>query len=95
MALFWLSFVDPSLPEGSQFLGACVVPGGDTGDDRADLSLAVRWSWQLGCNPGGRVKAMRFYASLEPHVRPQWRERLLTRAECDALMREVKPHAPS
>ena len=48
MPWYWLSFVDPDLPEGSQFLGVCIVDG----DDPVE---AVKVAWAAKCNPGGEV----------------------------------------
>ena len=46
--MFWLSFADPNLPKGNQFLGACIVDG-DT------FEQSVKESIKLGINPGGEV----------------------------------------
>ncbi len=48
MNWYWLSFCDPSRPEGEQFIGACIVDG-------MDEVGAIRTSWEEGCNPGGEV----------------------------------------
>ena len=45
---YYLSFCDPDLPEGQQFLGATIVKA-------ADPVLAVAGAWSRGCNPGGEV----------------------------------------
>lgn len=72
---FYLSFADPDLPKGSQFLGACYV--------EADSEVqAVRTAHARGCNPGGEVligEVPTVY--LEEHVLPEDRYRLLTRDE--------------
>ena len=73
---WWLSFVDPELPEGDRFLGVCVVQGANVVD-------AVERAWALGCNPGGAVAGWVLPPLEEPD--PEWRERLLTRAEAEAL----------
>lgn len=69
--VFWLSFCDTHKPEGSQFLGACVVDV--TAEEAQDvafdvmlrfpfaqpgsewLAAASRKAHQLGCNPGGEM----------------------------------------
>ena len=76
MSLFWLSFVDDG-----RFLGACVVHGGDTGDMKADLRVAIDNAWRLGCNPGGGIRFQRAPADVEHRVAQQWIGRLLTREE--------------
>ena len=47
--LWWLSFADPYLPLGSQFLGAVIVPGNN-------LFEAVQTAHKLKLNPGGEVR---------------------------------------
>lgn len=51
LRLHWLSFADPKLPEGSQFLGICLVlaPG---------FVTAVEIARAQGNNPGGEVKGI-------------------------------------
>lgn len=44
----WLSFADPHLDEGEQFLGVAIVPG-------ANVVQAAVHASMLGCNPGGEV----------------------------------------
>lgn len=51
MTLWWLSFADPKLPKGKQFLGACIVSGEDMID-------AVAMAHALKINPGGQVKGV-------------------------------------
>jgi hypothetical protein len=48
---WWLSFADPDLPEGEQFLGAAIVKA-------ADEAAAMTISHFLGINPGGEVAIM-------------------------------------
>lgn len=45
---WYLSFVDPRRPKGTQFLGACVVRG-------RGILTAMRRAHVVGCNPGGEV----------------------------------------
>lgn len=49
--LYWLSFCDPDLPEGTQFLGATIV-------EAPSEMAAVMRSWELGVNPGGEVASI-------------------------------------
>lgn len=88
MKLWYLSFCDPDKPQGSQFLGACIVAGDD-------LLSAIQTAYGLACNPGGEVVGQPVPEDLVRHVGPQWLERLLTRAECAGLDAELKPHAVS
>lgn len=45
---WWLSFADPDAPPGSQFLGLCLVPGGN-------IVQASTSAHTFGCNPGGEI----------------------------------------
>lgn len=49
-AWWWLSFCDPDLPAGSQFLGAALVR-------ERNIPMAMARAWELGINPGGQVAA--------------------------------------
>ena len=83
MASFWLSFCsDSDLPEGSQFLGACIVPGDD-------VLSAVQAAHMLGCNPGGEVVGHPVPPGMDQYVEDRWRNRLMTRAECEQFDREM------
>jgi len=95
MTLFWLSFCDAGRPKGQQFLGACNVEGGGTGDEQLDIKMAVRRAWDLGCNPGGEVACARFPESVQRGVASRWVGRLLTREEAEEFDREMKPHGVS
>lgn len=48
MPSFWLSFCDPELPTGEQFLGCAII-------DADNFVCAVRRAHELGINPGGEV----------------------------------------
>jgi hypothetical protein len=95
MALCWLSFADPKRPEGQQFLGACIVPMGETGDTRTDLHLAMKNAWRLRCNPGGEIRFQPIMPSIERHIHAKWIGRLLSREECAEFDREIMPHGVS
>lgn len=72
--IFWLSFCDSSRPEGSQFLGACVIEVTREEAEDALIEVALRFSFaqggaewiaaavrkahELHCNPGGEVATM-------------------------------------
>lgn len=75
---YWLSFCDPKRPEGTRFLGACIVPG-------RDLREAARWAWVLNCNPGGEVLGLEVPPTIDPSIPAEWRNRLLSREEVDRL----------
>jgi hypothetical protein len=70
--LWWLSFCDPDLPEGSQFLGAAIVQA-------PTLAAAITRSHVAGCNPGGEVQVAGPLAV--DSIGPEWRDRLLTKDE--------------
>jgi hypothetical protein len=84
--LWWLSFCDPdiaaSIPEparqpgGPSFLGVIIVQA-------SDLPAAITRSHLLGINPGGEIGV----AGPLPEwsVAAEWRDRLLTAAEADAI----------
>lgn len=72
---WWLSFVDPSKPEGFSFLGVAIVEGHGVG------SAALR-AHELGVNPGGEVRASRIAEADIPAQ--QYRNRLLSKGEIDA-----------
>jgi hypothetical protein len=88
MSLWWLSFCDASKPKGQQFLGACLVSGGDTGDERQDFQIAIQTAWKLGCNPGGEVESLRVPETVERQIQAKWLGRLLTRQECEEFDNE-------
>lgn len=74
--IFWLSFCDADLPEGSQFLGACIIDVTAAEADEAAIDVLLRFplaepdaEWlaaaikkthALGCNPGGEVASAEF-----------------------------------
>ncbi len=76
---WWLSFCDTRRPEGSQFLGASIVEGGD------NIGEAITLAHLLGCNPGGEVQGFPVPDVAAARVSGKWRHRLLTRAECEAF----------
>lgn len=48
LSYWWLSFADSERPEGSQFLGVCIVQA-------KGITSAIRLTHTLGINPGGEV----------------------------------------
>jgi hypothetical protein len=78
MALWWLSFCDTARPKGTQFLGSAIV-------EAETIYHAVPAAWQHRCNPGGQVQLMELPDGLAKHVPPEWRHRLMTRQESEAL----------
>lgn len=76
MSLYWLSFANPSALPGQKFLGACIV-------EAADLKAAVNVSVEQHCNPGGEIDGVLIPPHIEPHVGVQWKNRLLSKEECD------------
>jgi hypothetical protein len=51
--MWWLSFCDPDKPEGTQFIGACIV-------EADDIIAATMLAHCLGINPGGEVAGVAF-----------------------------------
>ena len=77
--MWWLSFADGSLPEGSQFLGAVIV--------RAKTFLeAVKVAHILEINPGGECVGKQIPEDVV--VAEEWIERLLDRSECERFQKE-------
>jgi hypothetical protein len=74
--LWWLSFCDPSLPEGTQFLGVVITQA-------PDFAAAVTRTHMAGVNPGGEVQG----AGPLParFIDPEWRDRLLTKDEAESI----------
>lgn len=84
--VWWLSFVDPDLPKGERFLGACLVKALPA---RPQEALAEAWAQR--CNPGGEVMFSEFPGDMPVPdvVFARYGNRLLSRAECqefDAVM---------
>lgn len=79
---YWLSFTDSDLPEGSQFLGACMVKAAGQG-------LALSASHMTGLNPGGAVMIA---GPVPDEVVPEWQPRwaLMSREEI-ATMEAANP----
>lgn len=80
MTWWWLSFANPYLPAGSQFLGACLVKA-------HGVAEAVRVAHVLEINPGGEVQFMKLLPTAP--IPAKWAERLLTRAECAQFDEEM------
>jgi hypothetical protein len=76
---FYLSFVDPELPEGTRFVGATIV--GPANDMEAAIALAL----EIGCNPGWDVLGIPILPDIERFIPDSFRSRLLTRAEMGEL----------
>jgi hypothetical protein len=73
---YWLSFGDPDKAPGSSFLGVCIV--------RAHgIITASMEAHAQGCNPGGELQGFQLPDALV--VDSDDMNRLLTKAECEAL----------
>jgi len=96
--LYWCSFADTERPEGSQFLGACVVEVSDDDARRASAHRALRESagakWivaarhmahALGCHPGGEMVAVEITDVPAVEIVKYPRGRLLSKADLDAI----------
>lgn len=77
---WWLSFADPELPKGLQFLGACLV---QAEDERG----AITEAWLRHLNPGGEVAIVGPLAGLPPGVSDEYANILLTRVQCEEMDR--------
>lgn len=80
--MYWLSFADPTLPKGSQFLGAVIV-------EATSLIAAVQEAHRRGINPGGEVAGHPILIEVQPKIGASWKGRLLTRDETRELQREL------
>jgi hypothetical protein len=83
--IYWLSFRDPDLPEGSQFLGAAIV-------EAQTFRLALARSWTLGYNPGGEIAVHIVDPKNEDAVADLPRDQLLSREQAEALLEKFKEH---
>jgi hypothetical protein len=84
---WWLSFCNIELPEGTQFLGACIVPA-------QGILSATAVARMLGCNPGGEVAAIG-PIPLNTPIPNKYLGRLLNREECGILDRIMMAQDPS
>lgn len=85
--MWWLSFADANLPEGTQFLGAAVVRA-------TNMEEAVRRAHKVGINPGGEVQGLEVSPDLVPKINDKWIERLLTHKECEQFDEEMMHSLP-
>lgn len=75
---WYISFADPDLPTGTQFLGACYVQA-------MSLPDAITVSHERGCNPGGQAAVLGPLPTEEMgNVPDDHRNRLLSRSEIEA-----------
>jgi hypothetical protein len=80
MAWWWMSFADPEMPKGRQFLGGLLIEA----DDEHEMLLR---SHALGLNPGGEISFFRVPPQFEERVTPDLTYRLLSREECERIDR--------
>ena len=80
--IFWLSFADPTRPKGSQFLGALII-------EAQSFHHAVQLAHTQGVNPGGEVQGLPVEPQTAALIDPRWKDRLLTRAECESFDQEI------
>jgi hypothetical protein len=74
--LWWLSFADPDLPEGSQFLGVLIIQG-------PSLEAVITRSHVLELNPGGQIAAQGPIPA--KYIATEWRDRLLSKEEAESV----------
>lgn len=80
--LWWLSFVNPELPEGQRFLGVSIVRA------RGVLDAATKAHRQR-INPGGEVASFELTGEPPLFIPEKYIGRLLTRAEAEECQAEV------
>jgi hypothetical protein len=77
---WYLSFADPDLPTGAQWLGGCYIASNA-------FALALSMAHVYGCNPGGEVQGAPVPRGLT--VKPEYLHRLLDREEIDEAVRPL------
>jgi len=73
---WWLSFADPYLPTGTQFLGVSLVKA-------SGFATATTYAHLLGINPGGEIQGHEIPDGF--YVDKKYQHRLLTRKEAEQL----------
>ena len=89
MKIWWLSFCDDSLPQGSQFIGVCIVAG-------KDFLNAVKNTHLLKINPGGEVAGVEIPEKFIHAISP-YKNKLLSVAESwkiDAILNNLNCRVP-
>ena len=74
MNKWWLSFADPNLPKGTQFLGVVII-------ECIDIADGVAKAHSLGINPGGEVKGI----EIPGEVTSAYCNKLLSKKEMEDL----------
>jgi hypothetical protein len=78
---WWLSFCDPDLPQGKQFLGVIII-------DAESFLMAHMHINLLGINPGGEIEGHDITIARH-RIKPEYKNRLLkTIAECDLAIKK-------
>jgi hypothetical protein len=75
MKTFWMSFCDSDLPVGEQFLGVTIV-------DAHSAEDAIVKSHCINTNPGGQIQ-IQDITQFRGDINPDYKNRLLTREECE------------
>jgi rRNA maturation protein Nop10 len=78
--MWWLSFCDPSLPKGKQFIGAVIVHARDFNEALTDCTIHE-------CNPHGEVKGVPI--PLGHPIDDKWKYRILKRKDIDQFDKEM------
>lgn len=86
MPLWYLSFADANLPEGSQFLGAAFVRG-------FDIAFAAMMAHAYGCNPGGEVLGVEVPDHFAELIPQDQLHKLLSKTEVDEVFSEERLRA--
>lgn len=79
---WWLSFADPELPVGEQFLGVAIV-------EADNLREAVASAWRDGLNPGGEVGGALISSNRILHLLKGTEGRLLNKEEASQLSEHI------
>lgn len=53
MPYYWISFVDPELPEGHRNIGIAVIQSSADGDTKDGIKQILKECWIKKINPGG------------------------------------------
>ena len=85
MTWYYMSFANPNLPKGSQFLGALIIDG-------YNPSHAISRSWLLKLNPGGEIAFAQLDEDFSPDTcAPELKKYIRTFVPREIVMAEGDP----
>ena len=76
--------------DGTRAGRACAWWAGMAEEDLAVAARLGQNAHRLGCNPGGEVQGLEIMPSIDASIGDDWRGRLLTKAACEDLDRQLK-----